>query len=77
MLRFLAKAWRRWLRFAEIIGNIQMTILLSVIYWTAVLMVAVPFKVLADPLALRSSVSARWVLRTPASNLLDSMHKQG
>jgi hypothetical protein len=71
----LRKVWKGWLKFAEVFGNIQMTILLSLIYWVMVPIVAVPFKLLADPLALRRS--RRWVARNPESIGIDSMRKQG
>ena len=75
MNRFLTSVWRGWLKFAEVFGNIQMTVLLSLIYWIMLPIVAVPFKLLADPLALRRS--RRWVTRNPESIGIDSMRKQG
>ena len=47
------KLWSRWLQIAEVIGNIQLTILLTIIYWVLVPLIAVPFKFLADPLLKR------------------------
>ena len=77
MSKTTSAVWRRWLKLAEILGNVQMIVLLSLIYWTLLFMVAVPFKVLADPLALRGPASVHWVPRPPESNRLDSMKKQG
>ena len=77
MLRVLAKVGNGWLKFAEIMGNIQMIILLSLIYWTMVFFLALPFRFLADPLALRRPGRSRWISRDPISNVMDSMRRQG
>lgn len=77
MLRVLSKAWRRWLKAAEILGNIQMVILLSLIYWTLLFPLAVPFRLFADPLALRDPRRARWITRHQVTDILQSMRKQG
>ena len=74
---FLAKAWRRWLKFTEFLGNIQITIVLSLIYWTLLLVWAFPYKVFNDRLALRNPARARWIHRIPGASWLDSMRKQG
>ena len=66
-MRILGKAWKRWLKIAEIIGNVQMVVLLSLIYWVMVSTVAVPFKLLADPLTLRPRGQSPWLKRRPAS----------
>ena len=72
----LNRAWNGWLKFAVLLGNIQMTIILSVLYWTFVALFAIPFRLLADPLSLRSSQGTRWVQRPPDTVTLDSMRKQ-
>ena len=77
MLRFLSAAGRRWLRFAEILGNIQITVLLSLIYWTIFMLSAVPYKVFNDRLSLRAARCVRWIQRVPGADWLDSMRKQG
>lgn len=77
VLRFLAPAWRKWLCFAQILGNIQFTILLSVMYFTMFTLWAIPYKIFSDRLALRNPQRARWIRREPGTNWLDSMRKQG
>ena len=62
---------------AEIIGEIQMFIFLSVIYWTLVALLAIPFRFYADPLALRKPSRARWVHRQPATNVFEALKRQG
>ena len=67
-----------WIRFATLLGNIQIIVVLSLIYWTMVLMVAVPFKLLASPLAMkRSNIRSRWVVCRSRTSGLDWMRRQG
>ena len=73
----LSKIWRGWLKFAEIFGNVQMILLLSIIYWTFLLVLAVPFKFLSDPLRLKRGRDFGWVSREPESDVLQSMRRQG
>lgn len=68
--------WRRWLRFAEIVGTVQMIIILTIIYWTILMLIALPFKILADPLRMRRSQPARWIERDSTPAKLDDMKKQ-
>ena len=71
------KLWSRWLQIAEVIGNIQLTILLTIIYWVLVPLIAVPFKFLADPLSVRKSAKPQWIHREPILDVLEQLKKQG
>ena len=74
----LGRVWRRWIKVTTIIGNIQMTILLTLVYWTIVTLTAIPFRFLADPLSLRrSSRNCGWRKREPIADMRKSMRKQG
>ena len=77
MLRILSIIWRRWLKIAERLGNIQLAILLSLIYWTMILLVAIPSKALSDPLALHNTNRPRWIRRGPVSDAMENLRKQG
>ena len=77
MPRILRMALQRWLRFAELLGNLQMTLLLSLVYVLLLAPLAVPFRFLADPLALRGPGHVRWVHRSPTAHILQDMRKQG
>jgi hypothetical protein len=77
MLERLGIVWQRWLKIAAVIGNVQMIIILSVVYWTMVTMVALPLKLTADPLGLRPSNRYHWVQRHPTGDPLGSMRQQG
>ena len=81
-MRLLRKLGRGWLKFAEILGNIQMVLILSIVYWVMVLILALPLKLLRDPLTLKGPRPGGWVKRIPAtgeleSGILESMRKQG
>ena len=73
----LKGAWRKWMRFAEIFGNFQMILILTVLYWSIVLLIALPFKLLADPLSLRKNRGPSWTERSPDLDIMGSMHRQG
>lgn len=77
MLRFLSTIWDRWLKIAEILGNIQLAILLSLIYWTIFLLIAIPAKLFSDPLSIRSANRSRWVRRETIPDALKNLRKQG
>lgn len=77
MMRIISIIWRGWLKFAEKLGNIQLAILLSLIYWTMILLVAIPSKLLSDPLALRNTNRPKWIRRSPVSDVWEHLRKQG
>ena len=68
------RAWARWLRFAEIVGTVQMVIILTLVYWTVVAAMAIPFKILADPLGFKRPRG--WTPRLQARSGLDWMKNQ-
>ena len=72
----MKSAWRRWLKFSEVLGTFQMMVVLSLVYWTMLPIIAVPFKLFADPLVLRRPSRARWVERVSASQTIEAMQKQ-
>ena len=68
------RAWARWLRFAEIVGTVQMVIILTLVYWTVVAAMAIPFKILADPLGFKRP--GGWTPRRQPRLDLDWMKNQ-
>jgi hypothetical protein len=75
-LKWLGLIWRGWLRFAIIFGNVQMIVVLTLVYFVMVALVAIPFKLLADPLSLRRRHPA-WTPRAADEDLSESMRRQG
>lgn len=49
------KTWDGWMKFAEIMGTANLVIVLSIIYWTMVTIVAIPFRLATDPLRIKNS----------------------
>jgi hypothetical protein len=52
-------------------------VILSIIYWSFLAIIAIPFKMLADPLSFRAANRARWIERHHETLSLESMRKQG
>ena len=68
--------WQKWMAFAQILGTIQMIILLSIIYWVLIPIVAITFRFISDPLGLKDPNQSKWVKRRPQENLFESMKNQ-
>jgi len=73
----LGKLWRGWLKFATVVGNVQMIVLLSLVYWVMVTMVALPLRLFTDPLGLKKAPRGNWLKRPPVSDTFTAMKKQG
>jgi hypothetical protein len=74
---FLRQVWRRWLRFAEVVGTVQMVVILSIVYFTMLALVAIPFRLLSDPLSLRAKKASHWIKRPAATDYAKTMKDQG
>jgi len=48
------------LKFAHVLGTFQMMVVLTIIYWVIVPWVAVPMKLLSDPLRFRRPRATGW-----------------
>jgi len=72
----MSKLWKKWLSIAHFIGNVQMVVLLTLVYWVALAPMAIVLKIVSDPLALRKRENGGWVRRPPPANGVDAMKKQ-
>ncbi len=70
------RLWNRWLKIAEMIGTVQMAIILTLMYWTMITIMAIPFRFLSDPLGLKRSSRPSWKQRTHPSDVLENMKRQ-
>ena len=70
------KAWDGWMRFAEMMGTVNLVIVLSIMYWTMVAVIAIPFKLASDPLRIKTSEGHGWVVRESFDTDLESMKSQ-
>ena len=65
----------KWLNFANIIGNINMTILLSLIYFLLLTPMAIVFKLVSDPLRLKKPKTITWMVPQSFFNDVDNSMK--
>ena len=70
------RLWNRWLKIAEMIGTVQMAIILTLLYWTMITIMAIPFRFLSDPLGLKRSSRPGWKQRTHTGDVLENMRRQ-
>lgn len=73
---FLRRVWNKWLDIAQVIGTVQMIIILTLLYWTLFALTAIPFKLFADPLQMRRRSSSQWSRRAPDECGLEAMKNQ-
>jgi hypothetical protein len=71
------QVWNSWVKFAHILGTVQMIVILSAVYWTLLMVTALVFKLFADPLAHRGPQHGGWVKRESSPTSLDGMAEQG
>ena len=77
MRKLLTRIWTRWIRIAELLGTLQILVVLSIVYWTLFMIVAIPFKILCDPLSIKSNRRIQWETRQYEPEILTSMRLQG
>ena len=65
-----------WLAFANLIGTVQMVILLTVVYWAFIPLVYIPFGLISDPLRLRRPKGSQWREREGSEHVMESMRRQ-
>ena len=72
------RIWNKWLKVAEVIGTVQMLIILSIMYLLALPFMAIPFRIFADPLRVRHRPESNWRIRKvdESVSILDSMGDQ-
>ena len=69
--------WKGWLSVAQLIGTVQMVIVLTIVYWFFIPLVYIPFGLIADPLRLRKSSGSQWLEREQPDEILENMRRQG
>lgn len=72
----MKRLWRQWKRVAQVIGNFQARLLFTVFYFLLVTPIAVPFKVLADPLTIKRRRQSLWHPVPPDPSPWESSHRQ-
>ena len=74
--RFARRLWELWMKFAEKLGTFQMMLLLSIVYWSIMLIMAIPLKIFSDPLKIKRSNNSNWSKVDTEANILESMKNQ-
>ena len=69
--------WRGWLKFAHVLGTVQMMIVLTLVYWTILAVMAVPYRFFADSLSTKSRGGKGWTEREPVADRWTEMQSQG
>jgi|ETNmetMinimDraft_23_1059889.scaffolds.fasta_scaffold334242_1 hypothetical protein len=72
----LNNLWKRWLKIAELIGTINMMVVLAILYLTLIPIMAIPVKMFKDPLKLKSKTSPKWINRRQESFTLENLRNQ-
>ena len=68
--------WRGWLWFAELFGRLMFFLIMTVLYFTLVTLIAIPHRLLSDPLQLRSRGTSTWHTRHESASDAPSMQRQ-
>jgi len=75
-MSMLVKIWQKWLKFAQVVGVVQMVIALTLVYWLMVVPTALVLRLVSDPLALRWRHRPGWRSCCSQPDMLGSMKRQ-
>ena len=75
-MSLLRTLWQKWLKIAHMLGNVQIVIALTLVYWLMLAPMAVVLKLVSDPLTLRRPQQPEWTQRRSSPRTLDGMRKQ-
>ena len=76
MKRLALAIWHGWLSFAELFGRLMFFLIMAVLYSTLVTLIAIPHRLLSDPLQLRDRGTSTWHLRPESASDRSSMQRQ-
>jgi len=76
MIVTLRRLWHRWKRFAEVVGNFQARILLSLLYFILLGPLALPLRLFGDPIRRRPSGPTFWIPRPARPASLEEAQRQ-
>ena len=69
--------WNKWLKVAEVIGTVQMIIIMTIVYCILMPFMAIPMKLFADPLSLSKRKGPSWTIREEYDEeIIDQMKNQ-
>lgn len=76
-MRVIKLIWRIWIKFSEVIGNLNLWIVTNLLFFTVVAIMSIPYRIFADPLRLKWARTYTWRERTRDFHTLEAMKKQG
>ena len=69
--------WDKWIAISTLIGNVQMTIILWIIYIFLLTPMGLFFTIFKDPLQLKKHTNSNWTQRQKIRDKNDFFNKQG
>lgn len=69
--------WDKWIAISTLIGNVQMTIILWIIYIFLLTPMGLFFTIFKDPLQLKKNTNSNWTQRQKIRDKNDFFNKQG
>lgn len=76
MIKKIKKIWHKWKRIAELVGNFQAKILLTILYFLLFAPVAVGVKLFSDVLRLKLRKTSYWILREMETPKIENARRQ-
>ena len=73
---FGRRAWNRWLKIADVIGDFQARVVLSLFYFVIVLPFGLAVRLFADPLRIKGKPDTTWSDFVPHAQTIDEARKQ-
>ena len=73
----LKQLWQGWLKFAHVLGTIQMVIILTLVYWVMLSVMAIPYRLFADSLGNKGQGRKGWTIREQVADRWTTMKSQG
>lgn len=65
-----------WLAFVRLLATVQMVVMLTVVYWTFIPFMYIPFGLITDPLHLRRTSGSGWREREVPDDMIEHMLRQ-
>ncbi len=75
-MHLLKRFWAWWLRTAEVIGNFQSRVVLSLFYFVLVLPFGLAVRLFADPLRIRGRRQTAWTDFSDRAGTVEEGRKQ-
>ena len=67
---------RGWLAFAQLLGTVQMVVVLTVLYWVCVPFLFIRYGLISDPLGLRRTRKSGWRECEDPDDVMEHMRRQ-